>query len=236
MAAVPSMQGLGPAGPPAARQGAASGAFPSCCCPGSPSIVGSTSSNGISSKRGEGQVKSAAKAENEAVTRGLNRYIRRKKYDNIEYYLPALLAAKGQLIRSGYLLAQDPNSARVMLREGAFAGLRDNVRAVGEYAGQQGHAEEGSAAVTGFFKALEAYDYVLLQGARNKDGIDKEGSEAKLNAAVAALDKIVALVPDGMVSKAQQIVDELEAQVQAEREELAAEQAKQVQQKLEGLL
>ena len=36
-------------------------------------------------------------------------------------------------------------------------------RAVGEYAGQQGQGEEGSAAVTAFFKALEAYDYVLLQ-------------------------------------------------------------------------
>ena len=76
----------------------------------------------------------------------------------------------------------------------------------------------------------------ILQGARNKDGIDKEGGEAKLNQAVAALDKVVALVPDGMVSKAQQIVDELEAQVQAEREEMAAEQAQQLQQKLEGLL
>ena len=36
-------------------------------------------------------------------------------------------------------------------------------RAVGEYAGQQGQGEEGSAAVTAFFKALEAYDYALLQ-------------------------------------------------------------------------
>ena len=75
-----------------------------------------------------------------------------------------------------------------------------------------------------------------MQGSRNKEGIDKEGSEAKLNQAVAALDKVVALVPGGLVSKAQQIVDELEAQVQAEREEMAAEQAQQLQQKLEGLL
>ncbi len=45
-------------------------------------------------------------AENQAVTRGLNKYIRRKKYDDIEYYLPPLLAARGQLIRSGYLLGE----------------------------------------------------------------------------------------------------------------------------------
>lgn len=36
-------------------------------------------------------------------------------------------------------------------------------RAVGDYATQQGKAEEGPAAVNGFFKALEAYDYQLLQ-------------------------------------------------------------------------
>ncbi len=45
-------------------------------------------------------------AENEAVTRGLNKYIRRKKYDDIESYLPPLLAARGQLIRSGYILGE----------------------------------------------------------------------------------------------------------------------------------
>ncbi len=36
-------------------------------------------------------------------------------------------------------------------------------RAVGEYAGQEGRPEEGAQAVSGFFKALEAYDYALLQ-------------------------------------------------------------------------
>lgn len=38
------------------------------------------------------------------MVQGLNRYIKKKKYDDIESYLPALIAAQGQLVRSGYLM------------------------------------------------------------------------------------------------------------------------------------
>lgn len=45
-----------------------------------------------------------------------------------------------------------------MLREGAFDGLRDNIRALGEYAVQNGSAKEAPTLVKGFFVALETYD------------------------------------------------------------------------------
>lgn len=177
-----------------------------------------------------------AAAENDAVTRGLSKYIKRKKYEDIESYLPPLVAARGQLIRSGYLLAQDPGAARAMLREGAFSGLRDNIRAVGDYAQRQGQGDEGAALVTAFFKALEAYDYSLLQGSRTKEGLDVDGGKQKLDATLEAFDRLLAVVPRSMRSRAEDIVSELEAEVASELEAQQAERALQEQQRLQKLL
>lgn len=43
-------------------------------------------------------------AENSAVTSGLSKYVKRKKLDRIDTYIPPLLAAKGQLIRIGRVM------------------------------------------------------------------------------------------------------------------------------------
>ena len=53
-----------------------------------------------------------------------------------------------------------------MLRSGAFAGLRDNIRALGEYAVQNGAAKDAGTLVQGFFRKLEAFDLALYRASQ----------------------------------------------------------------------
>lgn len=67
----------------------------------------------------------------------------------------------------------DPSTARQLLRSGPFSGMRDNIRALGQYATQpaaEGGAglSEGDASglVQGFFRALEDFDLLLYNAVR----------------------------------------------------------------------
>lgn len=60
----------------------------------------------------------------------------------------------------------DLTSSRDALRSGAFSGLRDNIRALGEYAVQNGAAADAGALVNGFFRKLEAFDLLLYRAAQ----------------------------------------------------------------------
>jgi hypothetical protein len=50
-----------------------------------------------------------------------------------------------------------------LLRDGAFSGLRDNIRAIGDYAGQQIGKDAAKAQVAGLFKELDTLDGMLFQ-------------------------------------------------------------------------
>ena len=45
-----------------------------------------------------------AHAENEAITKGLGKYVKRKKLDRIDTYVPPLFRARDQLIRIGRVM------------------------------------------------------------------------------------------------------------------------------------
>lgn len=45
-----------------------------------------------------------AYAENEAITKGLGKYVKRKKLDRIDTYVPPLFRARDQLIRIGRVM------------------------------------------------------------------------------------------------------------------------------------
>lgn len=49
-------------------------------------------------------------------------------------YVPLVLEAQDQLVAVGRAMIDQTAAARELLRAGAFTGLRDNIRAVGEYA------------------------------------------------------------------------------------------------------
>ncbi|KAL4517026.1 hypothetical protein Ndes2437B_g06647 [Nannochloris sp. 'desiccata'] len=132
-------------------------------------------------------------AENAAVTSSLGRYVKRKKLDRIDSYVAPLLTAREQLIRIGRVMGASPKDARQLLRSGSFSGLRASVRAIGDY-----QAERGA-------------DYELLSAERATEDTkpDKAVARQKLDATIAALDKLLESVPQDALNRANDMVNSL---------------------------
>lgn len=144
--------------------------------------------------------------------RGIAAYVRKRKLDPLSSYVPAVLAAREQLAGIEGLVESDPVEARIELRSGAFEGLRDNVRAVGEYAseGNSGSSSspsssESSKSVKSFFDSVQKLDYELFAAAREKRDPSAAAVEA-LRAGVAALDALLATVPAADLDEARRLV------------------------------
>lgn len=168
-------------------------------------------------------VVSAATGGNPAITRGLGKYVKKKQLDKIDTYLPPLFLARDQLIRVGRVMLQSPSEARELLRSGAFSGLRENVRSVGEYVSRETNdASLGKTLVANFFSELEAVDFALLSATRYKgegSGLDLEATRGHLNGSIQALDALVGHVPDDIVETSKGIaaaVDALDAEASRE--------------------
>ncbi|BDA41458.1 hypothetical protein COCOBI_02-2380 [Coccomyxa sp. Obi] len=146
-----------------------------------------------------------------AERRGIGRYIKKKALDPLITYVPAVLQAQKQLLNAGQLMGEDPVEARVALRSGAFEGLRDNVRALGEYAASNKSATEQEAKelVAQAFGTLQDFDFELFQAIRNKEKVSDDAG-AKLQSAVHALDGLLATVPASELDKAKDILEAIE--------------------------
>lgn len=106
-------------------------------------------------------------------------------------------------------MLQDPGGARKLLRSGIFAGLRDDVRAVGEYASQKegGNAATGAALVSGFFKPLEQLDFLLNSDAKQGKPGDGEEERKALEETIVGLEALLNSAPDSVLKRAQSVVD-----------------------------
>ena len=145
----------------------------------------------------------ASSGGNPDVVRGLGKYVKKKKLDKIDTYLPPLFLARDQLVRVERVSLQSPADARQQLRSGAFSGLRDTVRSVGEYISREKNDEAlGKRLVAGFFKELEAIDFALLNATRSET-LDVQGIRSHVDGCVKAIDALVAQLPEDIVSKAQ---------------------------------
>ncbi len=60
----------------------------------------------------------------------------------------------------------EPGKARDLLRQGAFDGLRESIRALGSYAETNNPGTQSAPLVQGFFRCLEDYDLVLAVALR----------------------------------------------------------------------
>ena len=96
---------------------------------------------------------------------------------------------------------------RNRLRSGAFDGLRDNVRAVGEYVATTGGAAAAAAAVPAFLSAVERLDFTLFDAVRSDRIPDAVVARRHLTDAVAALDAVVAGVPADVAAAARRVAD-----------------------------
>lgn len=94
---------------------------------------------------------------------GFDKYIKKKALDPLVSYIPVLLIASEQL-EYVQLAASDLGceETRSLLRKGAFVGLRDNIRAVGEYSTEICGKETAQVRVKRVFASLEALDGALL--------------------------------------------------------------------------
>ena len=105
----------------------------------------------------------------------------------------------------------DPKDARKLLRSGSFSGLRASVWAIGEYTAERGAGKAaGTEVVTSFFKELEGLDYALLTAERAEDATEGTAlAREKLETTIAALDKLIANVPEDALNNARRVVSSL---------------------------
>jgi len=142
--------------------------------------------------------------------RGLERYIRKKELDPLETYVPPILAALEQLKDSVELAstAEGVEVSRKLLREGAFTGLRDNVRAVALYAERSGREGAGEL-VGGFFAALQDYDSLLFRCARESRAPSEDELRDSSTAAIEALKAVLGTLPDDVRERSESIFEKV---------------------------
>jgi len=108
-----------------------------------------------------------------------------------------------------------------MLRSGAFSGIRQSVRALGEYAAEHGAGKDGGGKlVTEFFQELEALDFELFQAVREDTQLG-EGATRHLHGTIVSLDRLLAVVPTQAMEQANAVIDSLKNE---EEETLSVEQ------------
>lgn len=148
----------------------------------------------------------AAGSSTNPFSKGLSKYIRQKQLDPLETYVPLVLEARTQLLEAGQVMLSDVPAGRQLLRTGALNGVRDNVKALGEYAIRNGRASTGRELVTRFFSLLEDFDLLLASTIRSSNQLPVSEAETKLGVTVAALDVLIATVPSDVLEKSNQML------------------------------
>ncbi|BBM98859.1 hypothetical protein MPTK1_1g16780 [Marchantia polymorpha subsp. ruderalis] len=137
------------------------------------------------------------------VPGALSKYIKRKKLDPLETYVPTILLAQSQFQEVDGRLEGEASKfadARSLLRNGPAASLRTDIRAVAQYAAESGNERVASAAVDQCLSALEDLDGLLFQASRSQDA-PIEKMRQRLSTAVTAIDRLLATVPAAILEK-----------------------------------
>ncbi|XP_058108590.1 uncharacterized protein LOC131251707 isoform X1 [Magnolia sinica] len=139
-----------------------------------------------------------------------DKYVKRKKLDPLEAYVPAVLLTQSQFKDLEKTLGDgQPQYAlsRSLLRSGPAASLRVNIRAVAQYASDDGRGKAATDAVDRCLGALEGLDSLLLRASRNDPTATVESMKAKINIALGALDSLLQTVPSTVLDKGKEIAD-----------------------------
>lgn len=154
---------------------------------------------------------SLAAEEASTGARGLPRYIKKKKLDPIDTYIPTVLQARKQLVKAGTIMKQNASDARTLLRKGSFSGLRDTVKALGEFATEAGMPQDKAGQlVNNFLASLQTFDNTLISSLRNKTPVP-DTADKEVEKAVQDLDRLLATAPPQEIEKAQKLLDEVKA-------------------------
>lgn len=144
------------------------------------------------------------------LPKALDKYVKRKKLDPLETYVPAILLSQDQFEEIEQELQSDnPKYAdsRSLLRSGPAASLRVNIRAIAQYASEAGNGKVASDAVDQCVSALEELDSLLFRASRNDSKASIVTMKSKVQMAVAALNRLLQTVPSPVLDKGKVIAD-----------------------------
>ncbi|PKU79034.1 uncharacterized protein LOC110112467 [Dendrobium catenatum] len=139
-----------------------------------------------------------------------DKYVKRKKLEPLEAYVPAVLLTEEQFKDlEDSLDAEQPkyDISRSLLRSGPAASLRVNIRAVAQYADDDGKGKAASDAVDRCLRALEDLDSLLLHALRNDPTATIKSMKIKINVALESLDSLLQTVPASVLDKGKAIAD-----------------------------
>ncbi|KAE9609307.1 hypothetical protein Lal_00020051 [Lupinus albus] len=149
---------------------------------------------------------------NRAAAEGtmLDKYVKRKKLDPLEAYVPAVILTQFQIKDLEKTLEGDEpqfSLCRSLLRSGPAASLRVNIRAVAQYASDSGNGKTAFNNVDDCLRSLEELDNLLLRASRNDPGASVKSMKAKIGSTINALDSLLQTVPPDVLSKGKVIAD-----------------------------
>ncbi|KAK9273694.1 hypothetical protein L1049_018504 [Liquidambar formosana] len=139
-----------------------------------------------------------------------DKYVKRKKLDPLEAYVPAVILTQLQIKDLEKTLEVDqPQYAtcRSLLRSGPAASFRVNIRAVAQYASDSGNSKTASDNVDQCLRALEELDSLFLHASRNDPGASVQSMKSKIGIALNALDSLLQTVPSDVLDKGKAIAD-----------------------------
>ncbi|KAJ1687308.1 hypothetical protein LUZ63_018698 [Rhynchospora breviuscula] len=139
-----------------------------------------------------------------------DKYVKRKKMEPLEAYVPAVLLSQDQFKDLEKLLELEQPSydeSRSLLRSGPAASLRVNIRAVAQYANDSGKGKVASDAVDQCLRALEDLDSLLRHASRKDPGASVESMKGKITVAIGALDNLLQTVPSAILDKGKAIAE-----------------------------
>ncbi|CAN6296317.1 unnamed protein product [Urochloa humidicola] len=156
----------------------------------------------------------------------LDKYVKRKKLEPLETYVPAVLLTIDQFVDLEKSLEFEKpryDETRSLLRSGPASSLRINIRAVAQYASSNGQGKAASDAVDECLRALEDLDSLLLHASRNDPSASVETMRSKITVALGALDNLLQTVPSAVLDKGKAIADAYRTPADDYVEENAAE-------------
>lgn len=139
-----------------------------------------------------------------------DKYVKRKKLEPLEAYVPAVLLSEEQFKDLGKTLdIEKPryDVSRSLLRSGPAASLRVNIRAVAQYAADDGNGKVATDAVDRCLRALEDLDSLLLNATRNDPRASVESMKSKIAVALSAIDSLLQTVPTPVLDKGKAIAN-----------------------------
>ncbi|KAE8099929.1 hypothetical protein FH972_017873 [Carpinus fangiana] len=172
---------------------------------------------------------------NHAIAGGIfDKYVKKKKLDPLEAYVPAVILTQLQIkdLEESLEVDQPQYAAcRSLLRSGPAASLRVNIRAVAQYASDNGNGKTASNSVDQCLRALEELDSLLLRASRNDTEASLESMKGEINVAVNALESLLQTVPSDVLDKGKAVADSYRI-----REDVEPEMLDREMQQLESIL